>query len=236
MQGNIRDFSLAEMLQFIALGRRTGTLEIQTNQERYRIYTHNGGIVGVNAANVSLVKMLGEANLVPAEQLDVALRESQREGRDIGVLLVRSGLLTPADWQRFVQRELERLLYSLFSLAEAAFTFSAGSPQSLPPLALELPVDRVVLHGLRWAEEWGSLRPTIPSVLSTYGPAAMQRLPSSPELRPLDWRVLQCLDRPLDVYHLALRSGLSLLETGQSLARLAGAGYARLVTAGQPVR
>jgi Domain of unknown function (DUF4388) len=232
MQGNIRDFSLAEVLQFIALGRRTGLLEIQVGAERHRVYLRNGVIVGVNAVNAGTLKVLAEADLVPTGALEAALSESQREGRDLGAVLVQRGLVTAANWQRFVQRELERLLYRLFSLTDAPFSFQTADFPSLPPLTLDLPIDRAVLHGTRWAEAWTSLRPAVPSPHAVYAPTANAATAASAGLAPAEQGVLRALDRQAEVQRAASRTGLSLLETADALARLASAGHVRLVAAG----
>jgi hypothetical protein len=230
MRGNIRDFSLAEVLQFVSLGRRTGLLEVEVGGERHRVYFRNGVIVGISAAVTGALEVLTETNLVPAAVLATALDESQREGRDLGAVLVQTGAITLADWQSFVQRQLERLLYSLFALKEAPFLFQPLPSLPLPPLTLDLPVDRAVLNGSRWVEAWSSLRPTVPSPQAVYAP----RTPTAPltvELPARERRVMQALQRQTDVHRIANRCGLSLLETGQALGRLATAGYVRLVSA-----
>jgi hypothetical protein len=231
MQGNITDFSLAEVLQFIALGRRTGVLEVQVGPDRHRVYFRNGVIVSVNAVAVSVMQVLAEANLAPETALEAALRESQREGRDLGAVLVQHGLVGAATWQGFVQRELERVLYSLFILKEAPFSFQAMAFQPLPPLTLDLPVDRAVLHGSAWGERWAALRPPIASPAAVHAPVVMATgalLATTPTER----RVLQGLGRQADVHRAALRAGLGLLETAAVMARLLAAGRVRPVTTG----
>jgi hypothetical protein len=232
MQGNIRDFSLAEVLQFVALGRRTGILEVQVGTERHRIYVRNGVIVGLNAVTAGTLKVLAEADLVPMAELEAALGEAQREGRDLGAVLVQRGLVSAGVWQRFVQRELERLLYRLFSLDDAPFAFQAIDFPTLPPLTLDLPVDRAVLHGLRWAEAWMSLQPPVPSPNAVFAPTAPPALLHAAGLEAVDRGVLAVLERPAEVQRTACRAGLSLLETAETLARLAAAGHVRLVAAG----
>ena len=94
MQGNIRDFSLAEVLQFIALGRRTGILALEVGAEEHRVYLRNGVIVGVNAATANTLRVLSEADLASPEVLSAALDEAQREGRTLGAVLVQRGVMT----------------------------------------------------------------------------------------------------------------------------------------------
>lgn len=231
MQGNIRDFSLAEVLQFVALGRRTGILEVQVGADRHRIYVRNGVIVGLNAVNAGTLTVLAEADLVPATALAAALGEAQREGRDLGAVLVQRGLISAGVWQRFVQRELERLLYRLFSLEDAPFSFQAIDFPTLPPLTLDLPVDRAVLHGSRWAEVWMGLQPPVPSPTAVFAPTAPPALIEDASLKAADRSVLAALERQAEVQRAACRAGLSLLETAETLARLAAAGHVRLVTA-----
>jgi hypothetical protein len=231
MQGNIRDFSLAEVLQFMALGRRNGILELEVGPERHRIFLRNGVIVGVSAVTTSTLKVLGEAQLTSPAALDEALDEAQREGRNLGAVLVQRGAVTTAVWQRFMQCELERLLYRLFSLKDAQFSFKAAEFPTLPPLTFNLPIDRAVLNGSRWAEAWSHLQPAVPSPHAVYAATAPSATVAA-DLPAPDQGVLLALDRPTEVVRVATQVELSVIETARALARLAAAGRVRLVSAG----
>jgi hypothetical protein len=179
----------------------------------------------------STLKVLGEAQLTSPAALDEALDEAQREGRNLGAVLVQRGAVTSAVWQRFMQRELERLLYRLFSLKDAQFSFKAAEFPTLPPLTFNLPIDRAVLTGSRWAEAWSHLQPAVPSPHAVYAATAPSATVAA-DLPAPDQGVLLALDRPTEVVRVATQVELSVIETAQALARLVAAGRVRLVSAG----
>ncbi len=49
MKGNLQDFKLEEVLQMITAGKKSGKLEINAENRRYRIYFKNGEIVHASA-------------------------------------------------------------------------------------------------------------------------------------------------------------------------------------------
>lgn len=230
MQGNVRDLSLAELLQFISLGRRTGQLDLKYGAECYSLRFRNGVIGSADAAVASSLRMLVASGMISPVRLEAALAECSLEGRDLGPVLIQQGQVTPADWDRFMQRELERLVYSLFVLPDATFDFRMleSAPNSV--IKLNLPVDRVVLHGTGWAESWKAIQPPIPSVQSSYAPTVPHRLLMDEATSENEVRLAKVFLRQADVHTLAVSSGMSLLETAQSLACMVRDQRARMVS------
>ena len=67
MEGDLREFALAEILQFVSLGSRTGVLEILRRDGVYRIAFTSGGITGLSADGWTVDQELRLSGLIPTD-------------------------------------------------------------------------------------------------------------------------------------------------------------------------
>src|SRR5215470_16712883 len=97
LSGNLEDVSVADALQFIHLGGRTGTLTLSRGEIRAEIGFHQGRIVNaVGPASKRLGDLLVDIGSISRETLDQALQEQERETprRSLGQILVKKSALT----------------------------------------------------------------------------------------------------------------------------------------------
>lgn len=227
MQGNLRDLSLGEMLQFLSMGRRNGTLTIQVGSEKHHLYFLNGKIVTVDGEPIGVIKVLGEANIVTPLNVKQALHQVVPGKRDLGEIMVTNGMVSASAWQRFIQREIERLVLSLFTLDDAPFAFRRSSESDLPPYSVDLPVDRAILHGSSWSETWQAIQPPIPSVQTLYMPSSPLRLLLEEQLSEHQRLVLTHFHRHSTVHLMSVAAGLSLIDGARAMSGLLALGHIR---------
>src|SRR5688500_20349037 len=93
LTGNLRTMDLPEVLQWIAGGRKTGTLHLDRGSVQKRI-AFVDGIIDTSWSNdprESLGQFLVRDSLVTEEQLFKALLRQEKEGRLNGGILVGGG-------------------------------------------------------------------------------------------------------------------------------------------------
>ncbi|MEO1370742.1 MAG: DUF4388 domain-containing protein, partial [Acidobacteriota bacterium] len=96
LNGKLEDVSLADVMQFVHLGRRTGTLSLSRGSEEAEIGFHRGQIVNAWGRNsVRLSDLLVQRDLVIAETMQHMLQQQAGEQprRSLGQILVTSGTL-----------------------------------------------------------------------------------------------------------------------------------------------
>ena len=127
ISGNLEDVSVAEVLQFVHIGRRTGTLVITSGEGRGEVGFHRGRIISAWSPNAKkLGDLLLAKGLLERPQLDEALRlqESQRPRRSLGKILVDSGLVRTPDLRKAVADQIEETVYQLVTWRQGSFEFA----------------------------------------------------------------------------------------------------------------
>jgi hypothetical protein len=226
VEGDLREFALAEILQFVSLGSRTGVLEILRRDGIYRIAFTSGGITGLAADGWSLDHELDASGLLPPDLADSLTAKSE----DLRSAVLTSGHVSADEWNAFVARQVERLLYALFDAKDGKFRFRQAINHPGPWLAVRISADRAVLEGTRWSETWNRASARIPSRQSTVertGQAPMQAVSVS----PTQWRVFVATTEPGSVLQIATRAVLSEAEVIESLQFVLDQGVVRVAAA-----
>lgn len=127
INGVLEDLALADVLQFVHLGRRTGTLYMWQNDERRaEIGFHDGRIVSAwTPGHKKLGDLLVEAEIVDAEVIDEALdRQRGQDGEpSLGTVLLEAGTITREDIQRVIRGQVEETIFDLVTWQHGNFHF-----------------------------------------------------------------------------------------------------------------
>jgi hypothetical protein len=221
----MREFPLAEILQFISLGSRSGTLEILRRDGVYGIIFTSGTITGLTADGWTLAQELRDSMLLPNEVL-TGLLSANTTIQDLRAAILAGGYMSADEWTAFVSRQVERLLYSLFDVRDGKFRFRQTMPQEGQWLPVRVSADRAVLEGTRWSETWSRVADLIPSRQSRF--ERSESVPRQPiRISSTHWRVYVSTAEPGTLTQIAARSILSEVEAIESLQFLMANGVIR---------
>src|SRR4030095_2012028 len=167
LTGNLRTMDLPEILQWISVGRKTGTLHLGRRSIQKRIVFKEGGVYTSwsNAPRESLGQFLIRDGLVTEEQLFKALLRQEEQGRFLGAILVAEEILSEDDLREALRTKAVESIYDLFLWPEGQFEFKEGEFPEL--IHLEVPVTAVILEGVRRVDEWKRIRKVFPSATLT---------------------------------------------------------------------
>jgi hypothetical protein len=170
LSGNLRTMALPDILQWISMGQKTGTLELESGSIRKRIVFRDGTIVTSwsNDPRESLGQFMIRHRLITEEQLFRALLSQETEGRLIGSILVSSGILEEDDLKRTLRSKAEESVYNLFLWPEGRFDFKEGVLPDDVVIQTNLQVTAVIMEGIRRVDEWERILKVIPSMRATF--------------------------------------------------------------------
>lgn len=170
LTGNLRTMDLPEILQWVSLGRKTGTLHLERGSIEKRIVFRDGGIYTSwsNEPRESLGQYLIRHDRLSEEQLFKAMLRQEELGVPLGSVLLEEGLLGEDDLRALLQEKAEETVYDVFLWPEGRFEFVDGEILGDVQVALDLDATHVVLEGARRVDEWRRIREVIPSARTTF--------------------------------------------------------------------
>jgi tetratricopeptide (TPR) repeat protein len=170
LQGELRTMPLADVLQWLASGRKTGTLHVSRRSVEKRIVLREGSIASSwsNDPRESLGQFLIRLRLISEEQLFRALLAQEQRGELLGSILVADGVLAEADLRRALETKAAETLYDLFLWPSGEFEFREGELPEKIQVTFETPVTPVILEGVRRLDEWQRIRAVLPSMQTSF--------------------------------------------------------------------
>lgn len=175
--------SVADLLQFLAAGRKTGTLKIARGSIVKKIYLENGLIVGSNSNDPK--ELLGQVLLhygkIAEEQLQIAMDIHRESGDKLGYVLAGRGFVTPDDVLEVLRTRTLEIIYDLFIWEEADFEFFDHEALPVDLIRIEVDATSVVMDGIYRIDEWRRYRQVIPSERTFFelNPGWTQKLQAS---------------------------------------------------------
>jgi hypothetical protein len=165
LAGLIEQVSVVELLQFVHLGHRTGTLRLQDGSRTASVSVHRGRTVGATSPDsLALGPLLVEHKLLTRAQLAEAERRqaAARPRPLLDAVLVEMKALTSAALISAVEKQIKTCIYDIMTWRAGSFDFEVGrldlledlSPtpgESVPPV--DINTQGALLEGLQRADE-----------------------------------------------------------------------------------
>ena len=173
LAGNLRTMPLPDILQWIATGRKTGTLHLSRRSIEKRLVFEEGVIHSSwsNDPRESLGQFLIRDGLLTEEQLFKALLRQEAEGRLLGSVLVADGALDEEKLRVTLRHKAEETVYDLFLWPDGQFEFHENEVPFDVVVHVDLNVTEVVLEGVRRVDDWERMRKVFPSADVVFRPA-----------------------------------------------------------------
>ncbi len=158
LEGSLKEFGLADILQLLYLQRKTGVLTLEGRMDRVRLMFYEGNIISAETrrkveAN-RFGKLLLKKGLIKEEDLQKALEEQQSTGEKLGSILIKNGLVGKEHIQEILTTQITETVIQLFSWKDGDYEFS---PQGVPvdkEMPVSLDTQHVLMEGLRIVDEW----------------------------------------------------------------------------------
>ncbi len=192
LSGNLEDVSVADAMQFIHLGARTGTLTLKNGDVTAEIGFHQGKIVNaVGPGTKRLGDLLLENNAIDPATLERALKDQQKEvpRRSLGQVLVAMNAVSPETMFRAIEQQIERTVYDLVTWTHGTFHFALDDLKPIDDIALvpgdvirhlNLDTQMVLLDALRIFDERNRNGAPAPAPVVTKAPTPAPSSTSRP--------------------------------------------------------
>lgn len=158
--GNLKTMQLSELLQWLSLGLKTGTLLIEGHGVEKRIYFQNGRVYSSSSSDQReyLGHFLVSHGYITEEELKMAMEVQEESSILLGKILVMINAISETDLLRLMRKKAEESIYDVFLWEAGEFEFVDGDLPDLKMVPLSLDVTGIIMEGLRRYDEWQRIR------------------------------------------------------------------------------
>ncbi|HVZ47599.1 MAG TPA: DUF4388 domain-containing protein [Gemmatimonadaceae bacterium] len=228
IKGSLAEASLPDVLQLLAMGKKTGCLSVTHRNNFGSIYFDKGKISYAAIVNRRdrIGDILVKAGTISASQLDQAIKaQDKMRDKRLGEILVDLGIVSREQLHQQIRIQIEEAVYFLFTWNEGAFNFEADILPEQQDFLVSINPESLLLEGARRVDEWSLIEKKIPS-FDTVFELDRQRLDASgAQLTTEQETILPLIDAQRDVTRIIEDSGLVEFEVGKALYGLATAGF-----------
>jgi len=168
LEGTLRDFSFADILQLISLQRKTGVLTLKNEGNVVTISFLEGMIVGASSLSQHEEDRLGLILLkwgaFREEQLEKALRRQEETLQRLGRILIDDTIASPTLVRRALGQQILQIVYRMFRWTDGEYQFTQETDIDFDRELVEpMVADSIIMEGARMTDEWPFIDQRIPN-------------------------------------------------------------------------
>jgi hypothetical protein len=228
LSGNLRTMLPGDLLQWLSLGQKTGTLVISNKRVEKKIFFRNGRVISSasNDPREYLGQFLMSHGYLSEPELKKAMEVQQQSGILLGKILVMIDVINEPDLVRFMRLKAEEEIYDIFLWNDGDFYFVDDELPQMEMIPLQVDVTGIIMEGTRRVDEWARIRETIPS--EAVIPQLIKDVDYT-DLEEVEEPIVRAIDGKRTIAELVLESRSSAFTVSSTVSALVRHGFAKLV-------
>lgn len=232
IKGSLREASLADVCQLLALGQKSGCLSVADGSRFGQIYFDRGRITYARIVNRRdrLGDILVREGVLAQRQLEQVLEHQAREpDRRVGELLVSYNHITKSELKHYIRLQIEEAIYHLFTWSRGNFFFEPDATPDEADLVVTINPESLLLEAARRVDEWSMIEKKIPSLDLLFDVDRSRIRGSDAKLTSEQQQIIPLVDGTRTVQEVADQTRLAEFDVGKALFGLIQAGFAHRV-------
>jgi hypothetical protein len=167
LRGNLRDFTVTQLLNLINLAQKTGTLVVDGPSEQAHVAFRDGKLAyaRIGQEDNRLVTILHKANRLSVNQYRAIMeRTGKMTDKELGLMLINAGYVLQEEILQNLQSHYTEIIRRLFTWVEGFFRFEAELMAPEDRINVRLDLENFIIEGSRQLREWEQLQDEIPSL------------------------------------------------------------------------
>jgi len=204
--GNLETMSLAELLQWLANGRQTGTLIVNNGSVEKKIFIRDGAVLSSSSSDPRgfLGHFLVSKGVISEDDLAKAMAIQSEQGKLLGEILVEGGAIEQEMLDHMLRLKAEENIYDLFAWEEGHFDFLDDELPEYELVPMSANITGLVMEGMRRIDMSKEMEKVIPSTQCV--PVSVGTLLDEDEM-DFGWRgVLEAVDDDRSVEDICLHT------------------------------
>ena len=239
LKGNLRDFSITQLLNLINVAQKTGSLVVEGPSEKVWVAFREGKLAyaQLGEGDGGLASILHKTNkLNMAQYRALKERAVHMSDKELGLLLINANYVSQQDILSSLQSHFIGIINKLFTWVEGFFRFENDL---LPPenkITVRVNLENIIIEGSRRVRELEQLQDEIPSLEMalkfTERPGANIR---NVNLSVEEWRVVSYINPKNTIHQIASTCKMNEVEIRRIVYGLLQAGLVEVIRpAGAP--
>ena len=216
-----------DLLQWLSLGQKTGTLTVTNKSVEKKIFFRSGRVISSasNDPREYLGQFLMSHGFLSEPELMKAMEVQHQSGILLGKILVMIDVISEEDLQRLMRLKAEEEIYEIFLWPEGEFAFTDDELPNQEMIPLQVDVTGIIMEGSRRVDEWERIREIIPDdavvpiIAKTINPK---------ELDEVQTTIVNAVDGKRSIADIVLESRSSSFTVSSTLNGLIRRGFVRL--------
>lgn len=167
LKGNLRDFTITQLLNLVNLARKTGTLVLEGPNGVAQMVFREGKLAYAQAGQQdnSLVSVLYQTNRITArQQRIIRANAGDMPDKELGLLLINANYLSQQDILSSLQHHYSEVVKDILTWADGFFRFENGLAAPAGKIAVRVSLENLIIEGTRRFHERQQLQDEIPSL------------------------------------------------------------------------
>ncbi len=221
-----------DLLQWLSLGQKTGTLIVSNKAVEKKIFFKNGRVISSasNDPREYLGQFLMSHGYITEPELMKAMQVQSESHIFLGKILVMIDVISEEELQRLMRMKAEEAIYDIFLWRDGEFRFDDNELPTQEMIPLQVDVTGIIMEGTRRVDEWQRIRLLIPN--EALVPAVIKDLDEDVADRlhfdDAQRTVVAAIDGKRNVADIVLESRSSSFLVAETLYRLLREGYIEL--------
>ena len=232
IKGSLKEASLPDVLQLLAMGKKTGCLAVTHRNNFGYIYFDKGKISYASIVNRRdrLGDNLVKAGSITQAQLEQAITaQAKHRDKRLGEILVADGAITRDGLHEQIRLQIEEAVYFLFTWTQGTFNFEADVLPEEQDFLVSINPESLLLEGARRVDEWSLIEKKIPAFDIVFDADRRKIEAAGVALTREQELVLNLMDGRRDVTMIIDEAGLGEFDVGKAIYGLVSAGFAQRV-------
>jgi hypothetical protein len=225
LEGNLKDFSVADMFRLLASGDKSGVLHVAGTRGEGLVCFRGGEVFFASSgdAGEAIGGRLVSSGVISGKQLRQAtglmkIQKKDKADRKLGQILVDEGYLEAGVLERVLREQIADALFELLRWDDGELRFESDATCAEADLGVSVPVDTVLADADRRLELWHLIKEKIPTGDTRFAMASEPGdKPADIHLKPSEWMLLCFLHNGRTVDELVEQTGYNDFETTKTL-------------------
>lgn len=233
LKGNLRDFTITQLLNLINLAHKTGTLIIERPDASVMVCFREGKLsyAQIGQEDNSLAAILYRSKRISAAQYKVIKEKAgHMSDKELGLLLINANYISQQDILNSLQNYFVSVVNRLFTWTDGFFRFESGMLPPSEKITVRVNLENIIIEGSRQLRELEQLQDEIPSLdmalKFTDRPGTNLR---NVNLSVEEWRVVSYINPKNSMNQIARATSLNDLEIRRIAYSLLQAGLVEIV-------